>query len=200
MKKLILFGGTFNPFHLGHLAMLENAHVKFPDIPIVIIPNFIPPIKENKIITTDKQPKLLPNRIKILDQITKKLPYCSLNLIEIDQAKISYTIETLKYFQQTLPNTEFFYLIGSDNYFILHQWKDYQEVIKLTNFIVINRKTVPMQDYQDYYNKYLNLVKFDKFIFLNIEPIPISSQKIRQLIINKLPYQSLVPNFSLDFL
>ncbi|MBN2893706.1 MAG: nicotinate-nucleotide adenylyltransferase [Bacteroidales bacterium] len=123
--KIGLFFGSFNPIHIGHLA-LANYFVEYSDIDklwFVVSPQN--PFKERKTLLADNQ-RLYMVRLAIENMPEK---YFASN-IEFEMPKPSYTIDTLTYLKEKYPDKEFILIMGADNLVNLHKWKNYEEIIK----------------------------------------------------------------------
>ena len=134
MQRIGILGGTFNPFHIGHLAIAQKAQEQFGLDKVIFVPSHIPPHK--KIIN------LAPaqDRYKMAAWAIKDNPLFGISDVEIKREGKSYTIDTLKYFRDILPkNTKLFFIVGEDTFPTLAGWKDIQEILKLVTFIVVNR-------------------------------------------------------------
>lgn len=130
--KICFFGGTFNPVHNGHIRLLENASKHFAFDKIIIIPTNIPPHKEVVFSVSDND-RL--NMCKLaFDGIAEVSDY------EITQNTVSYTINTMTYFKNIYPDEDFYFLMGSDMFFMFEKWKDYQKLISLVSIIVASRE------------------------------------------------------------
>ncbi len=122
--KIGLFFGSFNPIHIGHLA-LANYFLEFSDLnelQLVLSPQN--PLKPN----AD-----LANEQDRLNMLQLALDGCSLPVsiceIELQLPKPSYTINTLEALKQQFPNKQLVLLIGADNLACIEQWKDYKRIL-----------------------------------------------------------------------
>lgn len=139
--KIGLFFGSFNPIHIGHLA-LANYFVEFTDIDkiwFVVSPQN--PLKERNTLLNDYI-RLEMVRIAI-DNYPKK--YAASN-IEFNMPKPSYTIDTLTYLKEKYPDYEFVLLMGSDNLKTLHKWKNYTQIISQFKIYVYPRPNINIDD------------------------------------------------------
>ncbi|MFA5879687.1 MAG: nicotinate (nicotinamide) nucleotide adenylyltransferase [Candidatus Margulisiibacteriota bacterium] len=200
MQKLIIFGGTFNPFHNGHAAILETLNKEFPDEKIIIIPNYLPPLKDVLYQEKNDLDIFLAHRVKMLQLMLKVFPFCELDFYEVKRKCVSYTINTIKRFQELYPTAELYYVIGSDNYFNLHNWKNYLDLIRMTNFIVINRKETLLNEYLEYEKKFKDEVGKKDFLFLKIKPVEISSSEIKLRVEQGKEIEPLVPKIIANYI
>ena len=121
--KIGLFFGSFNPIHIGHLA-IANYMVEFTDLDkvwFVISPHN--PLKQKKTLLTDIH-RLQMVRLAI--EFDNRFKASS---IEFDLPQPSYTINTLTYLKEQYPENEFILIMGSDGLSTFHKWKNYKQLI-----------------------------------------------------------------------
>lgn len=137
MKKIGIFGGTFDPIHNQHLNIAKTAYIKLKLDEVWILPTKKNPLKNNVSATTEQ-------RIAMIKLTIKNLKWLKLNEYELkSKSKVNYSIDTIKYLTKTYPDTEFFFIIGSDNLATLVQWKNINELSNLVKIIVVNRPHYP---------------------------------------------------------
>lgn len=132
MKKIALFGGSFNPPHLGHLkialAMLRQAH--FDEV--WFMPTVSTPLKDTTLVAFEHRVNMIQRLIKPY----RKLRVCT---IEARMSLPNYTINTVKALQTAYPDVRFSWIIGSDQANQFDRWKDAEELLKRLEFIVVRR-------------------------------------------------------------
>ena len=201
-KKIGLFGGTFNPVHLGHLRAAEEIRETFGLNKIYFIPAFIPPHKN----TTEIAPS--NDRLKMLKLAIHGNPFFDLSDIELKREGKSYTVDTLRYFTSKFSDHSHYFIVGTDQYSEIITWKDYKTLFKLSNLIVVERpgfnfdlsKLIPLELKDDfrYYKKNNNVTHYinERSLLLSlvkIEGLGISSTRIRRKIKNNKSLRYLVP-------
>ena len=137
-ERLGLYGGTFNPIHMGHLRLAEDVREAFSLDRILFIPTNIPPHKslEHSI---DAQHRF--NMVNIA--IRGNDSFCSED-IELKRGGNSYTVDTVKYlYEQYRFEDRPFFILGSDLMPELHTWKDVEGLAELVHFIVLVRANYP---------------------------------------------------------
>lgn len=134
MKRIGILGGTFNPIHIGHLAMAEVARDRCGLDQVVFVPCFLPPHKN------------IRNLVKAADRYNmvrlglKDNPFFKASDFEINKGGKSYTIDTVRHFQSVVPaQAKLFFIVGGDNLEELPTWRDIKEILKIVTFVVINR-------------------------------------------------------------
>jgi nicotinate-nucleotide adenylyltransferase len=133
-KRILLFGGTFNPIHNGHLIISRHAAENMGIDKIILIPNGDPPHKKN-IISKEHRYNMLKKAILIGKF---KDPLFDISRYEIDKLTPSYLIETIRKFKNDIKNNfnKFYFLIGPDSFVDLKNWYKFDELIKECIFIV----------------------------------------------------------------
>ncbi len=137
MAKIILFGGSFDPIHLGHLAMAKNAMQAIHAQKVIFIPAKKPRWK--KLAGEDK------DRLRLLKLALKGESAFSYSTYELEAVQGGhYTIDTVCYFLQKSEEkgekNEYYYLIGGDQLEKLHRWHDIDQLSSLIHIIAYQRE------------------------------------------------------------
>jgi nicotinate-nucleotide adenylyltransferase len=127
-----LFGGTFNPIHIGHLRGAEEIREAFGLDEIVFIPAAIPPHKAMEGVTDAS------DRLEMVKLATRAHPNFSVSSIELERPGKSYSIDTLRYFRERAKGSLFF-ILGRDAFMEIETWKEFQTLFTLCHFIVMTR-------------------------------------------------------------
>jgi len=122
-KKICLFGGTFDPPHIGHLLVAQTIFEAENFDKIVLIPTFKTPQKND---ITD-----IKDRLAMLRMGVTSNPNFEISDLEIQRGGISYTIDTVRDYKsdQDYDSRELYYLIGSDSLQTFHTWKEPREIL-----------------------------------------------------------------------
>ena len=133
-KRIGLFGGTFDPIHLGHLRCAQEIGEAFNLSQVVFILAATPPHKMDRpIISTRHRWEMV--KLAIADN-----PLFVLSDVEIRREGRSYSIETISYYHRTIGEREsLFFILGADAFCDMETWKDYPQLFTLCEFIVISR-------------------------------------------------------------
>lgn len=175
MKNIIIFGGAFDPIHFGHLNMALNASKQY-DADVYFVPARISVWKHETAPVEDKIAMLnlaikavgMGNRFKV-------------SRFEADsENEINYSIDTVKQFKRTFPQSNLFFLIGGDQVNSFHLWKECDEIASLSQIIYFDRKDV---------NLSLDNIKRFKMEKVEGECSAANSSDIRSLISLETPYQ-----------
>ena len=162
--KIGLFGGTFDPIHLGHLFIADWIRESLELKKVILIPAAQPPHKLNVKIT-DKIDRWNMVTLAVRDNRAFEV-----SDVEIKNDEISYTVDTLRKFSK--KDDEIYFIIGEDSLKDLNIWKDPEEIFRLSKIIVANRVNYSA------FNK--NNIYGDKVIYSGTPEISISSTQIRE--------------------
>jgi nicotinate-nucleotide adenylyltransferase len=135
-----LMGGTFNPIHLAHLRIAEEARERCGLDRVVFIPAADPPHKR----LAGEVPFLL--RCEMVRRAIASNPAFELSDIEGQREGKSYSIDTIDAFRLQYPHDRLFFIIGSDSFLEIGMWHRYAEIFRLCSLIVIERPGRPVRD------------------------------------------------------
>ena len=165
-KRIGIFGGSFDPPHLGHLEISKQAIKKlFLDQVYWCITKKNP--FKNKAFFS------LPERIKKSKYATNKIKKIKIKFFE-DKIKSTNTIDLIRYLQKR-NKKKIYLLIGSDNLIKFHKWKNWKLLSKLAEIVVFSRK-----DYDKKAKKSVMMRHIKKITFIKNKPINISSTQIKK--------------------
>jgi nicotinate-nucleotide adenylyltransferase len=134
MKTIGLFGGTFNPIHLGHLRSAEEIRESFDLGQVIFIPASYPPHKEKDGIPPASLRAQMV-RLAIADN-----PRFAFSDAELRRPGKSYSVETIAHFRQKFgPDAELYFILGLDAFLEINTWKEYAALFALCHFIVMTR-------------------------------------------------------------
>ena len=203
-NKIGLFGGSFNPVHIGHLRAAEEIKELLKLDKIIYIPTSVHPLKKSRNIPDGKK------RYQMLKLAVSGNPDFEVSDIELKRKGPSYTIDTLKYFSKRYKRKEFYFILGTENLSNIDEWKHYHELFQYSNFAVMKRPGVKFIKGKSIFPSPLRrMFKFiestdsieayehkssKKLIFVNIRGIRISSTRVRKLIKDKKSIRYFVPN------
>ncbi len=177
--KTGLFFGSFNPVHIGHLA-LANYIIEYTDLDqlwFVISPHN--PLKKKETLLSDQI------RLEILELALEEDNRFAICDIEFRMPKPSYTIDTLTYLTEKYPKYEFVLIMGSDSLPTFHKWKNHELIISKFHRLIYPRLSESKPDY----NKHPNIT------FLKNAPIiEVSSSFIREAISNGKDIRHFLPS------
>lgn len=171
--RIGLYGGTFDPIHLGHLIVIENAINEINLDRVIILPSSNPPHKKHK----DKTKADI--RVEMVAEAIKDNPKIILSTFESSNDVVKYTHDTLEYFTKNLASHEIFYIMGEDSFMNIDTWRNYGKILGF-NMIVFAREGIEKNS--PLVKKVEEVRKDNPNIFLiNILNVNISSTLIRAL-------------------
>ena len=206
--RLGLFGGTFNPIHLGHLRAAVEVREAFNLDRLLLIPSAHPPHKVADHVA-NAEDRLEMVRLAIQDE-----PSLETSDVELARPGLSYTIETLRYFQEECGSeTDIHFIVGQDAFSEITTWKSYQAFFVTAHFIVMTRPRPKLHSLEDFihtrisaeyqYDPTSNLYSHPRWctIFcLNITHLDISATKIREWVRRGRSIRFLVPDVVQGFI
>jgi len=166
-KRIGIFGGSFDPPHRGHLEISKIAIKKLFLDKIYWCVTKKNPLKDKTLFS-------ISERIKKSKIITSKVKKIKIKYFE-KKIKSTRTINLIKYLKKRNKKDIFFLIIGSDNLITLHNWKNCELLLNLTEIVVFSRK-----DYDKKAKKSVIMKRVNKIIFIKNKPINISSTQIRK--------------------
>jgi nicotinate-nucleotide adenylyltransferase len=177
MERIGLFGGSFDPVHLGHLLVAQAAREELDLARLFFIPAAQSPFKP------DALPTPAPERLRLLRLALAGQTCCEVDEQEVLRGGVSYTIDTVRDYVRRLPGSQLFYLIGADHLPQLPKWRAAQELAGLVEFVVIPR---PGQAETPFPAPFRGR-------WLSGFPLGVSSSQVRERVKTGLPIDHLVP-------
>lgn len=172
-----IFGGSFDPVHLGHLLVAQAAREELGLERLFFVPAAQSPFKP------ERQPTPPADRLRLLRLALAGQDWCELDDQEIHRGGVSFTIDTIRDYRRRFPEARLWYLIGADHTSQLPKWRQAQELAGLVEFAVVAR---PGQSHPELPAPFRGRV-------LTGFPLGLSSSQVRSRIRAGLPIQHLVP-------
>lgn len=166
MKRIGLFGGSFDPIHKAHLMIAKKALTQLQLDELQFIPTKNNPWKDHG--CADAK-----DRVAMIEMMIQDEPQISINSIELDSQsnEKNYTIDTLKILTKQNPDTQYFYIMGMDQANLFDKWKGAKKISHMVQLVAFQRG--------DYEPDYQMIQKFS-FILLDNEPVSASSSDVRK--------------------
>ena len=200
-QRVGLLGGTFDPVHVGHLAVAAAAREALVLDSVLFIPAARPPHKPGQVASS------FADRVAMLSAAVQGQGGFFVSSLEAEREQPSYTIDTLTILRQQLGEVvELFFIVGLDAFAELATWKEYERIPSYANLVVIERPGGQPQDFADLVNRL-----FGGFVgrgeeqcwsfpgvrgricLLSLPPLPVSSTQVRQRIARGESVHELVP-------
>ena len=179
-----VIGGTFDPIHIGHLVVAEEARIKLGFKEVLFVPAGQPWLKLDRNITP------AVHRVEMVRRAIADNTHFKLCTIEVERPGPSYTVDTLTMLQKQLGSeVNLFFILGRDTLAELPLWKEPEKLIQLCQLVVAPR--LGAKDLKNLETEMPGLL--DQVIQLDMPVIGISSAEIRQRIAQGLSIRYLVP-------
>jgi nicotinate-nucleotide adenylyltransferase len=180
-----VFGGTFDPPHIGHCILAEEACSHLGLDTVYWVPAGKPPHKPDWPILP------IEERLQMVEYITAQNPKFELSRVDLDRPAPHYSKDTLLFLQEAHPEARLVYLMGADSLRDLTQWEQPEIFVQRTHSIGIMQRPGIDYDLEEIQKEIPSLS--EKVIFLPAPLIEISGQSIRQRIKTGLPYRYMLP-------
>lgn len=131
--RIGIFGGTFDPPHIGHLIIAEQAREQLGLDKVLFIPAYVPPHKKHGASANPRQ------RLTMTRLATKGSRALIVSSIEVQRKGVSYTIDTVRELQKQYPDAEIFLIMGGDNFKLIETWKSSQEILQNVKVAIYRR-------------------------------------------------------------
>jgi nicotinate-nucleotide adenylyltransferase len=141
-NKIGILGGTFNPVHIGHLILAQNAMEAIDLSKVLFIPCAQPPHKAATALVAAE------HRVAMLEAAIEDDLRFEICDIEIKRAGPSYSIDTVTTLKKLYPETDFYFIIGGDSLLELHLWKDIDNLLRLCKFVTFARPGAGLEHVQ----------------------------------------------------
>jgi nicotinate-nucleotide adenylyltransferase len=132
LKKIGIYGGSFDPIHFGHLILARDAREQLELEKIVFVPAAVSPFK--KAANASGETRLLMLRAAIQDETGFVVDDC-----ELQRTPPSFTIDTIEHIRKRESDAELYYLVGQDNVTSLPKWHRFADLKKLVTFVILDR-------------------------------------------------------------
>lgn len=185
---IAIYGGTFDPFHVGHVYCIQTIFEKTKTEKVFVVPNFQNPLKNQGDGPTAEQ------RLAMVEVGVSELENVRVDAQEVKRGGKSYTIDTVREYRKTYDAEQIYLVIGLDQFYQLAEWKNYEELLAETNFLVVSRpgNMLPMstEDIPEGVRKHVDMLdrsflafKSGRTLeFLRVKGIDVAATEIRKLI------------------
>ena len=175
-----ILGGTFNPIHLGHLFIAQDALEQCQLDRVLFIPTAQPPHKSLADNVSATQ------RLRLLRLAIAGDKRFAVDDLEILRGGKSYSVETVTELRRRQPTADFYFIIGGDSLAELHLWREVEQLVKLCRFLVFARP--------GYVAKPVGRLPGLRYKLFSTHPTEISSREIRARVARGRSIRYLVPD------
>jgi nicotinate-nucleotide adenylyltransferase len=189
--RLGIFGGAFNPPHVGHLVLAQEAHSQLGLDTVVLVPFGEP---SHRTLESDPGPEV---RLTMCQHAVASDARFGVSRIEIDREGPSYTVDTLRELRRGAPDDELVLLIGGDQAAALGAWREPEEILSLATLGVAERDDWRREEIAERLGA---LCDPERIRFFDMPRMEVSSTMIRQRAVGGRPIRYLVPDKVADFI
>lgn len=199
--KVGIFGGTFNPIHLGHLRSAEEIRETFALDRIYFVPAARPPHRSGDTLVS------ATHRLRMVELAVADNPFFQASAVELERTGLSYSVDTIRYFRHELEPAAVFFVVGLDAFREIHTWKEYASIPMLCHLIVTSRPGVPTPPQEqllpvalqpalcyDSSRKMYRHASGHTLVFHKIQGLQISASQVRAILRQRKSVRYLVPS------
>ncbi len=189
-----VLGGTFDPIHVGHLAIARAARETHRLDRVILVPAYAPPHKREGL--TD-----YAHRHAMAEIAARSLAGAQVSDCERRRRGVSYTVDTLRQIAGESPGAELFFIIGEDSILELPLWKDLPGIFSLARIVAVNRpgphRRFETRSFPGIRAEVLERCEEDR---VAMEPVPVASRELRERIAAGEGCESLLPDGVGDYI
>ncbi|HEV2813946.1 MAG TPA: nicotinate-nucleotide adenylyltransferase, partial [Solirubrobacteraceae bacterium] len=180
-----ILGGSFNPPHVGHLVMAQEAHAQLQLDQVILMPVATPPHKE---LADDPGAE---ERLRLCELVAAKDDRLAVSRLEVDRGGPSYTVDTLREIHAAAPGDDLTFIVGGDMAHSLPAWREPEAVLQLATLAVAEREGAARRDISE---RLAPLAGAYRIRFFDMPRLDISSTSIRRRVRELRPIRYLVPD------
>jgi nicotinate-nucleotide adenylyltransferase len=183
--KIGIFGGTFDPIHMGHMIIAEQVADELGLEHVIFLPAGIPPHKEASSVRASAE-----DRLAMVEAAVAGNERFSVDRVEIDAGRAMYSVETVPILKERSPRDEWFFITGADEVSNLLSWREPDQLLEE---VVMVAATRPGYDLSKLDHLEAGLQNFDRIFPVECSRVDISATGIRRRILQRKTIRYLVP-------
>lgn len=191
-KKVGIMGGTFNPIHLGHMLIAENAYETFDLDEILFVPTGKSYLKSDVL---DSKTRIAMTGVAIEDN-----PHFALSTIEVDRDGYSYSYETIAELKRQNPTTDYYFIVGADSLMYMENWKNPERIFPEVTVLVASRHGTTNQELNEKIEFLCNKFPGSDIRILPISEVDFSSTDIRKRVKEGRSIRYMVQHRVIDYI
>ena len=195
VQKIGLFGGSFDPIHLGHVEIAQMAIKDIPLDILVVMPAGKAPHKNGAFFSDELRLKMTQASMADLNDDRIVVSDWELKQAQVN-GKTSFTVDTMRYLKKKYPGAELYLILGTDMFNTLSTWKDPEIIAANMKLVLVNRRGEKL--YKP--NRKKDVKTYTPDIVISAEPLEVSSTEIRRRLAAGEPVEGLVPDSALRVL
>jgi len=177
---IAICGGTFDPFHRGHLEPVLDARDEIPWDHVIYVPAWKQPFKQDRVTASGY------HRFAMAVLATRDYDWISVSDVELQRGGTSYSVDTLAQLHEQHPGAELDWIVGADNLAQLLEWREPERLFALARFVVLTRGVVSMPQ------ALLPRVRDGRVIAVRTPLVPVSSTEVRDCVREGKPIDDFV--------
>ena len=184
--RIGILGGTFDPIHLGHLLIAEEARLGLQLGQVLFVPAGRPWLKEGQPLTEAR------HRVRMVELAIAANPYFQVRRDEVDRPGLTYTVDTLEELRSELPSSaELYFILGLDAFESFHRWKEPDRILELSRLVVVSRPGYSVEERDQLLARYHQ--QRDRICLLPVHSVDFSATEIRRRAAQDISFRYQVP-------
>lgn len=173
--KTAVYGGSFDPPHLGHLTAARDVYEAISPDRVLLVPAFSPPHKEQAEDSASPE-----QRLEMTGLLADELEWAEVSALELERGGNSYTVETLESLKEQNPEDELFLMLGTDMFLSFESWYRFERIFELAELVVFSRLLGEEAQLEPYI-EHLKETYGARITLVRHRPFEISSSRLRTI-------------------
>ncbi len=190
--KVGIFGGTFDPIHIGHLVVAEEARYKLGLDKVVFLPAGRPWFKNDRLITGGEK------RLEMIKLGIKDNPSFDVSDIELNRDGPTYSVESIPALKEQYGGAELYFLLGMDALKDIHKWEQPDKIIEMCRVVGLTRPGYMAIDWTEIDSRIPGASQ--RIQTIEVSQVEVSSSDIRMMVANDMSIRFLVPDAVIKYI